>query len=200
MQGFYSPLKLYSFLYKYKKRDLIQDSSGLSSHVMVHIMANEDKYMCELTTFQRNFQQINHLQFYPCPLGRLMGPWCSIRRVMRAPSVSALYELCMLLQTRENKWASEAISLEARHFLEMVWRPDLQDHPSTSLSAHQDFIKWWAGHPNPTPPLLLHSIITPPAPLLLSAAPLCSQTKWGNSSSGRWQTPGWAVKINDPKY
>lgn len=57
-----------------KTKHGIQDSEGLSSHVTVHILANEDKYLCEYTKFQGNLRQINHLQFYPCPLGRLAGP------------------------------------------------------------------------------------------------------------------------------
>lgn len=139
--------------------DAMQDCYGLSSHVTAHIVANEDKSTCEHTKFQWSLQQINHLQFYPCPLGRRSGPWCSIRRVMRATSLDSCRPR-LLLETRENKRASEAISLEARRFLEMVWRLDLQDHPSTEASsptAHQDFIKWWAAPPHPHS---LHSIIT----------------------------------------
>lgn len=49
----------------------------LSPHVAAHILTNEDKCLRVLATFQGSFPQINHSQFYPCPLGRLAGvPGC----------------------------------------------------------------------------------------------------------------------------
>lgn len=127
---------------KPKTKHGIQDSEGLSSHVTVHILANEDKYLCEYTKFQGNLRQINHLQFYPCPLGRLAGPWCSAQSVMRGTSSSALYKPELLLKQEKNKWISDATSLEGRHFLKMAWRLDLQDHPFTPPQVFLSLLTW----------------------------------------------------------
>lgn len=49
----------------------------ISPHIAAHILTNEDKCLRVLATFQGSFPQINHSQFYPCPLGRLAGvPGC----------------------------------------------------------------------------------------------------------------------------
>lgn len=125
----------------------------------------------------------------------------------------------------KHRWPGDAASPEARRLLWMERRLDPHHHPhhhpsyaltkSSSPCSHQDFIKQQHSppHPNththihpprPAPlrstPLHHHQQPPCPPPSLLSPAPLCSQTKWGNGSSGGWQTPGWPVKINDPKY
>lgn len=185
--------------------DSVQDSYGLSPHVTVHILTNEDKCLWEHATFQGSFRQINHLQFYPCPLGRPAGPWCRrneghiAERSLRAPRNKKNIKVKPPLQRGVVffRWCGASTSM----IHPSTPRPSfpLPPHIRISLSSRTP------PTPPPPQPTPLSSTPSPPpppplAPPLLSPAPLCSQTKWGNGSSGGWQTPGSAVKINDPKY
>lgn len=101
--------------------------------------------------------QMNHLQFYPCPLGHLAGPWCTVWEVMRGTSSNALYKPELLLETRKkesSKW-SHLSGGTLFSWDGVAPRPSRSPlYPSTkssSPSSHQDFIKWWAAIPLLTP-------------------------------------------------
>lgn len=86
----------------------------ISPHVAAHILTNEDKCLRALATFQGSFPQINHSQFYPCPLGRLAGvPGCGCNEghIVTPDTHSFFYN------EEKPERQGEATSPEGRHFL-----------------------------------------------------------------------------------